>query len=303
MDEIATRVDCLVVGAGPAGLTAAIYLARFRRDIAVVDAGQSRAALIPLSRNYPGFPEGTSGNEILARLRQQAGQFGVQPRKASVDTLAVADGGFVAGIGAERIFARKVLLATGIVDRQPDMPRLREAIKCGCVRFCAICDAYDVIDRSIGVYGPVRQTHGHAIFLRTYSPHITILAPPADPPLEASDRARLDAVGVRILEGVTELYMTPERRAAGLTADGKEHQFDVIYPSLGCDARSELAVRLGARVSDNGEVIVDAHQRTSVPGLYAAGDVVDALNQMSVATGQAAIAATDIHNQLREDLP
>jgi thioredoxin reductase (NADPH) len=89
-------LDCLVIGAGPAGLTAATYLARFKRRIAVVDSGHSRASYIPRSHNYPGFPDGINGEELLARLRQQAGRYGARVTTGLVEKLAIEDGSFVA---------------------------------------------------------------------------------------------------------------------------------------------------------------------------------------------------------------
>jgi thioredoxin reductase (NADPH) len=294
------NVDCLVIGAGPAGLTAAVYIARFRRSLAVIDNGQSRAALIPRSHNCPGYPDGIAGTELLGRLRTQAERYGVQVRQALVERLEAAGGGFVADLGGEKIFARKVLIATGIVDKEPEMKGLKEAIHEGCIRLCPICDAYDVIDRKLGVYGPPNTAWGHAVWLRTYSRDIDFLVPNGSDPPDREAVQGLAAGGVTLVqEPVVEIFMTEALRAAARTQSGKVREYDVIYPSLGARPRSQLAARLGAKLSEAGEVVVDNHQHTTVPGLYAAGDVVDALNQISVGMGQAAIAATDMHNALR----
>ena len=293
------NVDCLVIGAGPAGLTAAVYLARFRRSLAVVDGGQSRAALIPRSHNCPGYPDGIAGTELLKRLHAQGEKYGVSVKRAMVERLDAAQGGFVAELGAQKIFARKVLIATGIVDKEPEMKGIKEAIREGCIRLCPICDAYDVIDRRLGVYGPPSAWR-HAVFLRTYSPHIDFLVANGCDPADQEAREGLAAAGVTLVdEPVVEIAMDDRKRAVARTQSGELREYDVIYPSLGARPRSDLAARLGARLSESGEIVVDAHQHTSVPGLYAAGDVVDALNQISVGMGQAAIAATDMHNRLR----
>ena len=296
---MAREVDCLIIGAGPAGLTAAIYLARFRRSIALVDNNASRASYIPLSHNYPGFPEGISGEELLARLRTQVERYGVTVERGLVESLEPAAGGFCATLAGERLFARRVLLATGIADKTPEMRNLREAINRGAVRLCPICDAFEVVDRNVAIHGPASQSVGHAIFMRTYSPHVTLLPTRGDVVPSREQRAELAAAGIRrIDEAVCEIFLAPDGRGGARMEGGKEYLFDTIYVSLGCVARAELAVKLGAQVSETGELLVDDHLRTSVPGLYAAGDVVSALNQISVATGHAAIAATDIHNQL-----
>lgn len=297
--DTGTRLDCLIVGAGPAGLTAAIYLARFRRRIAVYDAGNSRASYIPTTRNYPGFPDGISGNELLARLRDQAQRYGVQVTAGLVEGIEADGIDFVALVGEERVRARKVLLATGIVDKEPEMANLREAIEAGCIRLCSICDGHEVIDRKVAVYGPARSALSHALFMRTFTDKITLLVPRGDEPLDGAARQTLKRAGVRYSEEpVCEISMGEDRQARVRLADDSEERFATVYPALGCRIRSELAVQLGARATESGDIVVDYHQQTSVPGLYAAGDVVAALNQLSVAVGHAAVAATDIHNKL-----
>ena len=128
-------VDCLIVGAGgPAGLTAAIYLARFRRTLAIVYEGFSRAALIPVSYNLPGYPDGITGPRLLALLRAQAQRYEATPRTGLVTVIRLlTDGRFNASIkaaaGPERIVAKNVLLATGVCDIEPKLPNLDHAIR------------------------------------------------------------------------------------------------------------------------------------------------------------------------------
>jgi thioredoxin reductase (NADPH) len=292
-------LDCLVIGAGPAGLTAATYLARFKRRIAVVDSGHSRASYIPRSHNYPGFPDGINGEELLARLRQQAGRYGARVTTGLVEKLAIEDGSFVASGVGEPLRAKRILLATGIVDKEPDMPRLREAVAAGCIRMCPICDGHEVLDRKVAVYGPVASTVGHAVFMRTFSEDVTLLVPRSDAPATAAQRQAMEEGGVAFVpSAVCEIAMGEDSKATVRLDDGSMLRFDTLYASLGSRMRSELAVALGAECTGEGEVKVDSHQQTTVKGLYAAGDVVSALNQISVAVGHAAIAATAIHNSL-----
>ena len=288
-----------MVGAGPAGLTAAVYLARFRRSVALLDAGASRASYIPRTRNYPGFPDGISGDELLERLREQAALYGTHPRRAHVDRIERQGEGFVAHLDGDSVGARRVLLATGILDKQPEMADLREAIAAGAIRLCPICDGHEVIDDCIAVYGPADESRGHAVFMRGFTDDVTLLVPPGSAPASGATREELSRWGIRLLDSpVTAMALASGPRCRVTLEDGSTHGFATVYPTLGCAPRIELAVQLGARCNEQGEIVVDHHQRTSVKGLYAAGDVVAALNQLSVAVGHAAIAATDIHNSL-----
>ena len=299
------ELDCLIIGAGPAGLTAAVYLARFRRRIALRDGGRSRASWIPRTRNYPGFPDGISGDELLARLRDQAARYGARVTRGLVERLECDGAIFRAHVAdGSTIKARKVILATGVVDVEPDMDRLPEAVEMGCVRLCPICDGHEVIDRRVAVYGPPGSALSHAVFMTTFSDDISLLVPKGHGAVEEEVRARARAAGVKLHESpVAGMALAQPRRIAVTLADGSELSFDTVYPALGCRMRSELATSVGARCTENGDILVDDHMRTSVPGLYAAGDVVAALNQISVAVGHAAIAATDVHNALRSEAP
>ena len=292
--------DVLVVGAGPAGLTAATYLARFRRDLVVVDAGKSRARWIPTSHNCPGFPFGVGGNELLGKLREQAQQYGVTVQHGRVDTLQRDGDAFVATSGDRQWRARTVILACGVVDRLPEVDGIEAAIDAGTIRLCAICDGYEARDERIGVYGPVDEAVGHAVFLRTFSRSVAVV--PMDdtaPTAQCEEKAR--NAGVRLHPRAQALRIQDGRCVADV-GEGLHATFDTLYPVLGSDARTRLALGLGARADDNAELIVDRSQQTSVDGLYACGDMVSALNQISVAVGHAAIAATAVHNRLPGNL-
>ena len=149
------QLDCLVIGAGPAGLTAATYLARFRRRVALVSSGQSRARYIPVSHNCPGFPFGVSGTDLLAKLAVQAAHFGVETVDAHVQHIERDADGFRAYADDDQVWsARTLLLATGIVDKLPPVTHIEKGIADTVVRICAICDGYEAQDHRILVYGP-----------------------------------------------------------------------------------------------------------------------------------------------------
>ena len=300
-----SQIDCLIIGGGPAGLTAALYLARFHLDVAVVDEGRSRAGWIPTSRNVPGFPDGISGEQLLERMRQHAQRYGVAINVGRVSRLDREESGFVAEWGAGRVTARTVLLATGVANRRPEMDEAlhKTALARGLIRYCPICDGFEVTDKKVGVIGS--GTHGvaEALFLRGYTADVTLIAPDDGHMLSHDDRERLADAGVTILEGPSRVSALETDRIAVDTAGGQYH-FDSVYPALGSDINSELAVRAGAAVAEvRGCIIVDSHQRTKVPGLYAAGDVVLGLDQISHAMGEGGVAATTIRNDLAQTRP
>src|SRR4051812_18099627 len=135
-------IDAVIVGGGPGGLTAAVYLARYRRGVLVVDSSESRAALIPETHNYPGFADGIAGSALLDALAQQARTYGVNMIQDRVAAVEKTQFGFAIKCGQTEVAARRVILATGLVDRTIPIPGLREAIDHGCIRYCPICDGF-----------------------------------------------------------------------------------------------------------------------------------------------------------------
>jgi len=305
MDDITKHVfDTLIIGGGPGGLTAAIYLRRFTRNIVVVDKGNSRLCLIPVSHNYPGFPEGVPGSQLLVNLTEQLKRYGGEVRHGEITGLRLEDGAFVGDYlddaGETRtIRALTVLLATGVADCGLPIENWREAVAAGAVRLCPVCDGYDVMDKRIAVVTSETNPVGHALFMRSFSADVTLFDRGKESMLTDEERRQIEVAGVRYIESpLLGVSMSPDMKPILNTADGESREFDVFYPMLGESARSKLAADLGAETGDCDKLVVDDHQRTNVPGLYAIGDVVMGLNQIAVAAGQAAIAATAIHNAL-----
>jgi thioredoxin reductase (NADPH) len=287
-------LDCLIIGGGPAGLTASIYLARYRRAAVLIDDGASRAARIPASHNYPGF-KGIAGPDLLARLREQALLYGAKLEHGRVTTLQPwPQGGFRAQWNGKDIAARTVLIATGLIDESPKVEGLVSGVYDGAVRFCPICDGFEAMDRRIGVLGSTDEAGRKALFLRTYSRHVMLFGKEE---MSEAMRVSLNQAGIGCA-GKAIRVECPKDGVRVTVQGGDCFDLDVLYPALGCQVRSELATGLGAACTETGNVIVDAHQRTSVAYLYAAGDIVSDLHQLAVATGHAAIATTTIHNSL-----
>lgn len=293
-------LDCIVVGAGPAGLTAALYLARFRRHIAVFDSGSSRAALIPLSHNFPGFPDGIGGTALLQVLTAQAARYGAVVTPARVARLQnCGDGTFLANTVAGQWRAHNVILATGSVDTAPDWPDADAAVRGGYLRYCPVCDGFEVSGRRVAVLGNGEHAVREALFVRHFTPEVTLLTGGGEPDDDAELQRQLAAAAIPVVTTPVRSGFAAGEQFICCMEDGQRLGFDSLYLALGCTMRSELATLLDARCSENGELVVDAHMQTSVPGLYAVGDVVLALSQMTVAAGQAATAATAVHNRLR----
>jgi thioredoxin reductase (NADPH) len=299
------EVDALIVGGGPAGLTAAIYLARFRRRFLVVDAGASRAALIPKSHNLPGHPAGISGSALLDIQRQHAEEYGLSLVKARVSAIERCEGGFLVQMdGSERepqmALAKFVLLATGVRDRRPGLPGEEEATRRGLLRYCPVCDGYEASNRKVGVIGSDIHAVNEATFLTTWSKDISLLTF-GRPGLSASDRQRLCRSGLGLIEDrIASAEFEPDAVRLDF-ATGRTLRVDTLYSALGVEPLSDLARSVGAKLNKQGFVRVDPYQRSSTPDLYAAGDVVDSLNQIVVAMAQAAIAATNMHRRLLEE--
>ena len=177
-----------------------------------------------------------------------------------------------------------------------------QALSRGLVRYCPICDGYEVTDKKVGVIG--RDSHGvaEALFLRAYTADLTLIAPDKALRLKPGDYEKLRAAGIECVDGPAQAVAISNDFIVVDTAEG-HHTFDSIYPALGSDMHTQLAEMVGADLSSSNCIKVDSHMRTSVPGLYSAGDVVIGLDQISHAMGQGGVAATTIRNDLAEKEP
>lgn len=301
-------LDCLVVGAGPAGLTAAIYLARYYLDTWVIDGGKSRAKWIPTSHNHAGFPDGISGEELLDRMKEQAVKYGSEIKDGQVTRLDRDDetGLFTADWGCGPVETRTVLLATGVSNRRPPMLTREDhdaAMAKGLIRYCPVCDGYEVTDKPVAVIGTGNHAAAEALFLRGFTADLALIMSDGVHELGKEDCVNLAKAGITLVDGPIDAIEASGENILVRIEGGKTMQFASLYPALGSDVHSQLAEMVGADVRDDGCIAVDDHQRCSVPGLYSAGDVVIGLDQISNAMGQGGVASTTIRNDLAKLKP
>jgi thioredoxin reductase (NADPH) len=293
------EADCLVIGGGPAGLMSAVYLGRYKRRVVVIDEGMSRAAKIPKTRNVMGFPDGIAGEELLDRMRAHAAKFGALLEIGRIEGLRTNGSGFEARAGSALFQAPYVILATGARDVEPDITGLDESLKAGHVRYCPVCDGFETQGRRVAVLG--RELHGlrESAFVAGFDNEVTWLSLGTHDRCEEKELERLRAARVTIVEHEPlHIHCDPVTGVEVEMKTGERLKFDVLYPALGLKHLSELAAGLGADVEGDGQLVVTDHFETTVPNLFAVGDVASGLNQINVAAGQAAIAATEVHNRL-----
>lgn len=292
--------DCIIVGGGPGGLVTAVYLSRFKRRVALVHSGIPRASWIPRTHNLIGYDRGISGALLLQRLHRQLNRMELD-QIHGVATVRKNGRGFRVSVeGGGELRAKTVVIATGIEDVHPKIPNLDDLRKKGLLRYCSICDGWEYRDQPIAVLARDMEGITKALFLRNWSKDVRIILP-QDFKLAPQVARKFQRLRIRY-NHCHSLTMEHSRSPEGLSIrlDGtKPVHCRVAYVELGCvvNDRAFAGIR-GLRRSQAGFIITTQEQRTSVPGLFAVGDCVNLLGQISVAAGQAAVAATTIHNDL-----
>ncbi len=299
-----TEAEIAVVGAGPAGLSAALYAARFLRSTLVLHDGSPRAARIPRTRNVPGFEAGVAGAQLITKMSRHATRYGAKLVAARIWRVErTAGGGFeLLSENGRSWSARAVILATGLEHNHIPMdPRCHElASQQGILRYCPVCDGYEHRGKRIGVVGCDVSGAGEALFLRRYSPDVTLLTQ-CSAELGEQQRRDLAAAGIRtITDPIAGYELARGGIRVRLEGNDAALAFDVLYPALGSRPRSTLVASLGIPLDPDGNAAADSPFGTPVAGVYCAGDLVAGLDQISVALGHGAVAATRAHHWLSE---
>lgn len=292
--------DVVVVGGGAAGLSAAVALARSRRSVVVVDAGEPRNAPAAGAHNLLGR-EGIPPLELLAAGRREAEQYGARiVADRAVTARAEADGFTLGLAGGGVLRARRLLLATGLVDELPDVPGVAE-LWGRSVLHCPYCHGWEVRGRRIGVLGAVPMSIHQTLLFRQLSEDVTLFPHRMpDPGAEAWDQ--LDALGVRVVEGpVRRLRLEEGALRAVVLDDGREVPVDAVVVAPRFVARAELYEQLGGTLTDHpaGTLIATGPMgATEVPGVWAAGNAGDLSAMVSSAAGAGLGAAAAINADL-----
>ncbi|MFD8936517.1 NAD(P)/FAD-dependent oxidoreductase [Streptomyces sp. NPDC059578] len=285
--------DVVVVGGGAAGLSAALVLARARRRVAVVDAGEPRNA--PAEHAH-GFltRDGTPPAELLALGRAEVAGYGAELLRGRVEHV---EPGFVVRLdGGAVLLARRVLVATGLRDELPELPGVREHWGTG-VLHCPYCHGHEVRDQPLGVLGTGQGAVAQALLLRQWSPDVVLFAHTLR--LSEDDRERLDARGVRIVAGEVKALTSEGGRLSGVElADGRTVPRTAVFVFPRMVPRDELLTRLGCVRDEGGPVPVGPSGRTAVPGVWAVGNAVDPRALLVTAAGAGAAAAFELNHDL-----
>jgi thioredoxin reductase (NADPH) len=300
----ACGVDCsrevIIVGGGLAGLSAAIYLGRALRDVLVIDAGESLALWEPEVQNYLGFPECIEGRELLRRGRQQAENYGADFVCEEIERISKRDRVFHLKGKKLEFECERLLLATGVYHLPPKIPSVNECVGKS-VFFCKDCDGYRVQGKRVIIAGNNNEAVDYALAIMIYTECVTLLTNGEVPHWDERHERCLREYKVPILvEKIVRLEHKDGCIRNITLASGNKIAADCLFTTRGDVFHNDLARQLGANLDEGGQILVDCEQKTTVPGLFAAGCVTPANCQMIIAAGQGATAAQTINREIFE---
>ena len=292
--------DCIIVGGGPAGLSAALMLGRSRRRVLLCDFGEQRNLAARRMHGYP-TRDGTPPAEFLRMARAELDRYGTIERRELeiVDACREGDGFGVVGAGGIRLTTRKLLLATGVADDLPDIPGL-EALYGTSVHHCPYCDAWEWRGRPLAVYGCDEKGVGLALSLLSWSSDVVYCSGGTPLSGEAAGRLRAWGIGIRE-EPVLRLEGAEGMLERIVFADADPAPRSALFLSCGQHQKSPLADRLGCHFNEKGSVATGKCEATNVRGLYVAGDASKEAQFVIVAAAEGAEAGMAIHKALEEE--
>lgn len=296
------RYDVAIVGGGPAGLSAALWLARYLRPVVVIDSGDPRNWETRGINGFLGHP-GIKPAELRGAARDECRRHGVRLIDATVDGAEKrSDDEFVLRTdGGEHVIARRLLLAIGIKDVWPRIPGLDPCFG-ETIHVCPDCDGYEARGKRIVVIGRGRRAAGMALNLTTWSDQIIICSNGPDPDIDDSALAKLDALNIPVLADRIERVHGAHAAVTGVElANGALLDCERIFFSIAQYPADDLGVQLGCERDEIGQIVIDDVYHTSVRHVFAAGDIVPGPQLAIAAAADGAIAALAIHKSLVPD--
>ena len=294
--------DVTIVGGGPAGLTAALFLARYLHSVILVDSRDPRNWEARGINGYLGL-HGITPPELRERGRTEAARYGAQLLDGCVGTVRrEAEEQFVTSLEDGRAFtSRRLMLAIGIKDVWPNVPGLDRCYG-QTVHHCPDCDGYEARNKRTAVIASGRSAASMAFSLTTWTRDLIICTNGKAASLEAAERAKLDALRIPVVEEpLVRLESDGAEVRALILDDGRAIECDRVFFAIGQYPADDLGVQLGCKRDDEGLIVVDDKYRTSVPNVYAVGDITPGPHLAIAAAGSGAIAALAMHASLVPD--
>jgi thioredoxin reductase len=290
--------DCVIVGGGPAGLTCAIFLGRYRRRVAVIHNGKPRNYA---SRGIHGFlgQHGIAPQVLIEKGCEEARAFGVEIFEATAGRVEKVGDHFEVTTSVGTLRARRVVLAYGVRDCLPDIPGLKQFYGTG-VFHCPDCDGYEASGKRIGVISSGRAAAGLSLKMLQWSDDVTVFFHGSDRGIAPDEVSKLHAEGIRIKdEKVLELVGNGETLEALVLDSGERVPIDAVFFSTGVERSCILAEDVGCEVmEDTPNVVVNDVRQTTVEGIYAIGDLVPGSQLAITAAADGALAAIAINKTL-----
>jgi thioredoxin reductase len=298
-DAASSTWDCIIVGAGPAGLNAALVLGRARRRVLVLDSGAPRNYATHEMHGVLGH-DGLDPAELRARGRAELARYGVEVVTLEVQGAEVLDGAVRVMCAGRTEVTRTVLLATGMLDEVPDIPGFADVWGTS-AHTCPYCDGFEHRDERLAVLAAGDRGEHLAVLLRQWSDDVVLLSNgPHD--LAADQLARVQAVGLRLIETpVVGLDSDNGRLHRVRLGDGQTLDRDALFFYIGWRLRNDVARTLGCELRDDDSIAVDANQTTTVDRIYAAGNCSDPRALVPAAAGSGVTAAVAINARLSVD--